>query len=436
MEKLVVKFVIILFFFIGIIVLLGFPITYIKYLIEGAIVLIFINSIQKNNQYPLIKEFAFFAISFLLATLYNNDFTYGTLTEFRGYLIPYLFFLTLIKINFSKLDYRKMDKLFFSLFILQVFASIIKLIIHGVDEKIVGTISTSGGSLHTSIPIMIYSFIVGSYLFENISKSKFNLLIFGFMIFIISGAKRAIWAYLIVMMIVWYFLYYRTYLKRKIIIRPVTISSLVIISFFLIYVGAKITPTLNPEHEVGGSFDTHYIADYVYTYNFYDSRRQAYQGRFGGTFIILKEMFTASRTWIKNKKTFSWMFGFGPSSFYGDNYLTDSDVLYETNVSYYRKFIPTGFYNALFMFGLFGTIAIILYFRKILIILKQIQKKWQNKFTKSDYAIHFALTSYFIWVFIEFFTYSATYTTYIFMVPMYYFARVYKKFKIDLRRDI
>lgn len=232
------------------------------------------------------ERFLLFGVIFFLSTLINNCQLQLSAFYFMDYLTP--FCLLLIGANFShfKGNSYKIFTLIFSLFLFQVVASVIKFIKYGSIEPIVGSIQSLSGSASVILILIMVSYCISFYLVTKKNKYLYYLIV---PIFIgITSVKRVIWFYIPVLILLLVILY--NYLGKSLIrgIRLFLISA--ILGVFIIYLGLRLTPTLNPERKMWGSFDLNYALNYVEKYNMNESKEGIPTQRFSGAISTLEEM--------------------------------------------------------------------------------------------------------------------------------------------------
>mgnify|MGYP005997080673 CR=1 FL=1 len=191
--------------------------------------------------------------------------------------------------------------------------------------------------------------------------------------------------------------------------------------------GIILTPSLNPERKVGGSFNLEHIQSFMQEYSYYSQKRDAYAGRIGGNVLLTSEFLGKSdENWInKNKlKSYTYLFGFGPSSFHLDNYLTKNK-----NLNTYNRLIPTGYLRTVFSTGFIGELGFILFFSYFLRKLFIEYKKENKYYTPFGLAILLGTLASFILIFIDHYTYLYHYNMTIVYIIHFFFAGILLKKK-------
>ena len=160
--------------------------------------------------------------------------------------------------------------------------SIVKLIVIGMRENIIGSISDTGGGIGIGYAIM------GTILYWAMNnkelKGKDWIYVLSFLMIPIASNKRAIWfIYPIIILLIMYNKITRLSARR--------VAYIIILLPFLIYFGFRLNPTLNPERKLWGSFDINYGLNYALSYSGVSEEQleSTYaQGRWGASWAILK----------------------------------------------------------------------------------------------------------------------------------------------------
>jgi hypothetical protein len=144
---------------------------------------------------------------------------------------------------------------------MQILLSIIKMpLIAWHQEGLVGSFTISGGAQGTTIPILW--FINLWYYRKGKFTNKDWLYILGLFLVGFTSGKRAVM--FILPVVVAAFMIYVPKLRLK----NSTIVMTILLVPLLLYCGVRLTPSLNPEHKIWGSFDWEYAMGYAETYQF------------------------------------------------------------------------------------------------------------------------------------------------------------------------
>jgi len=226
-----------------------------------------------------------FSISFMLSSFFNQDNLTLILNQYSKYFILFL----LVFILKSHSDFQshffseKIKKLVTDLIIIQVFLTIIKLYLIGLNESIIGSISYIGGAAGTVFPVLGFIFLWGIKKGEFDTKEwtiVFLLLLVGY-----ASMKRAIWFIMPVVI----FLFYYYVPGKKLSKRLLYVIPLLPLIFYL---GVRINPTLNPDKSFWGRFDLDYALNYARDYSFGEGREASKKGRGGATLQLVKTLLT------------------------------------------------------------------------------------------------------------------------------------------------
>ena len=244
--------------------LIGINTNFIEIILEILILLILLVTIF-NNQGFYLKHVLLAAIFVLLCLLsfFINDVSWIQLIIF---LRKYLIFILIFWITDNLDDYyqlNKLIKLFSTLFIFQILINILRFPITGVSEEYIGSLAVRGGSHTAIISLLGASFSFAYYLYQK--NKKYLLLLIGFFIFAMIGEKRIVVMVLPLVLVAQYILYLVKERRLSSMIYKAPILLIAVLLF--IYVGVRISPTLNPENEIGGSFDFYFLTEYIYDYS-------------------------------------------------------------------------------------------------------------------------------------------------------------------------
>ena len=229
------------------------------------------------------------------------------------------------------------------LLLVQIGLTIVKFLIIGFAESIVGSIGSQGGALATSLPLLAFMFL---WLKKNGQlQSKEWWIILGFMFIGFVSIKRAIWFVMPIILALFVFYIPKRRIPQKILI----------FSFFAVplifYLGVRFSPTLNREALIGGSFDPKYAFNYARTYMFGESgNEKPFTGR-GGATLLLYDKF------VKNELSSKDWFGYGLRFIYA----TDYEEFEDLNFGISTKGAATGFFQSYVSSGYIGIIATLLF---------------------------------------------------------------------------
>ena len=420
------RLLLILSFFQGVFRIVGVDVSYTKYIIEFLIFALALKvlSFGRINKTKVLFPFLLASATIIASTLYNNDFTMGSFTFYRPLLNSFFVYMVFLNLELTSKQVVGIFKLISTLVVIQVIASVIKYFLIGKGENWIGTMSYSAGGLNTYFTLIVSSYALGMYL--NYKKSrKYILLILGSIFLAWVGRKKGVYFYLVLTFGIIYILHNFTYLKKR--INLMKISLVMIISLLVVYLGVILTPPLNPERKVGGSFDIEYLEKFMTEYSYYSQKRDAYAGRIGGNILLTKEFLGESEEeWINKNKIneYTYLFGFGPSSFHLDNYLTKNE-----NLNTYNRLIPTGYLRTVFSTGFIGELGFIVFYAFFLVKLYREYKNDNQYYTPFGLAILLGTLTSFILVFIDHYTYLYHYNSVVVYIIHFFFAGILLKNK-------
>jgi len=155
-------------------------------------------------------------------------------------------------IKFSEDSFKKLFHFIVGLFIVQIPISFIKLFFFGIGEDYIGSVSTVAGSITTSLTLIAVSYLLTRIFYKG--KVKYIIFFFLFLFFAVTGAKRAVFIFVPLLILVALFYMKSIRFKQLLLI-------VLMIPVSLIFI-LKISPSLNPEHKVWGSFSPAYVINY------------------------------------------------------------------------------------------------------------------------------------------------------------------------------
>ena len=281
---------IILLFYSGFFSFIGKFIFNLYQIIRTLLAVYWINKTQpiylNNKTFSVYFGFTIFTIVFFTSALINGDYLNIIFSQYSRYFIAFSLFFIFFKYRNDKKFKLNMSQLIYDILSIQIFLTCIKFLIIGVKESIVGSISSLGGAVATSLPII--GFMVIWVIKRGIIRHKDFILICGLVFIGFVSEKRAV---LFVMpIVVLLFMYYIP--KKMPSFKIIIITFLLIPSFF--YFGVKLNYTLNPERSRWGSFDVKHIYSYTYKYMFGSEeqieRTGLYFGRGGATKLLYDKL--------------------------------------------------------------------------------------------------------------------------------------------------
>lgn len=235
-------------------------IGYSMYLVSNRIPLKYL-----KRELSLILFFVLFTIFYWVSHSINEgEILYDIYLYIYMFSFPLIFYFIIRGLKKKPVKLHYLKKLLLRILYIQVFLSVIKIIIYfpyygSPPEFNVGSISYGGATSAVLVPILAL------ILFWYDRKGKFSkidwLIAFSFLIIALASSKRApVFLYPALLLALFAYVKWALHLGRVLIYT--------FIIFIIMYLGIIAVPTLNPEKEVGGSFDVNHVTNYVLDYNF------------------------------------------------------------------------------------------------------------------------------------------------------------------------
>jgi hypothetical protein len=322
-----------------------------------------------NEDYLILVSFLMFSISFMLSAYLNGDYFTLTFSQYAKYINLFLLFFIFKKISRKNIiQFEKVKNLLYSLLIIQIILTILKFLIWGFRESVVGSISYTGGAAASVLPILGFIFIwlkKKGVLLRNDWILTLLLMFIGAV-----SMKRAIM--FIMPVVIFLFLYYVP--KKRIPRNWLFAIPLIPLSF---YFAVRVNPTFNKELSSWGSFDLNYVINSAreYTFGAKDSQEKG-QGRGGATLLLFDNL-------LHNELDEKSLFGYGLK----DMYTTDYEQFDELGFGLNHKGSATGIFQSYVSTGYIGMFVTILF---VLSMLRTIKEK----------RIRYVMTALFCWEYI------------------------------------
>jgi len=390
-----VSYIVILFSLSGVVEYVG-GVSYYKLYYSVIFLLLLFSLFNSDNKYSfqLIVRYVFFTLIFILGfVVHGVHGIVGYLGQFFLYSTPVLFILTLIK-HRNNVNWDSEIKVFLRIINVQIFATIIKFIIIGIQEKIAGTISISGGSIPAVFPSLYYVFLFT--ISGGRMTRKMWILIILSLIMPIASDKRAIWFILPLVIFFSYYFYGKIRINKNILYLPLAIP-------LVFYMGLRITPSLNPDNRIWGKFDPQYAWHYAVSYNLgkrsmdsYVSNDEVASGRLGGNIFYINKI-------ISSPLSFETLFGIGNIKY------TQTEAR-RGGAGFESKYMLTAWVDIFLRFGFLALISYLIMTIKIFLLIKNYKKEFKLLlftfflyFSFYSYAIiktHFLISIYIFTIFI------------------------------------
>lgn len=402
----------------GVLELIGIPMIVPKSIAELTVILLLLKAIyfqgivkkRSIKVFGLLPMFGLFYI-ILLSFYINEQPTLRFLLFSRHMFIFYLLFIALLNLNLSEEAVKRINKYAIFLFLIQIPAAIVKLIVIGQDEgRGIGTVSMQGGQLSTTLPLFAIAFSLAFYLF---SRNKLLIgVIAGFIAFSLINEKRAFIFYLPVLMFFILYVYGKGNLHGKTSIfnrsRIKIISLIILITIGGLFVAAKTVRTLNPETGWGGSFNIGFMLDSVVKYETAITAEGYSFGRLASTIH--------SYNILKKEGLLTLLLGFGPG-FLAQSSLVDQQE-YDVYMNIGIRAGKTGVVWLINQIGLLGVLFFLLFYMRLFKKANVIYREISDPYWK-PIALGFVGASF---VFIlDILTYSYGTFTFGVLTPIYYY---------------
>lgn len=319
----------------------------------------------------IIALFVLFSMEYLWAALFYTQNTMTiVLSQYSRYVEAVLLYFVIKNAVYRRGQKEQLLRLFYDIGLMQIILSVLKFAVFREQiEGLVGSFSIPGGAMGTTIPILWFIVL---WLYRKGQFGKWDwLYVLGLLFVGFTTGKRAVMFILPVVVVVFFVFVQGIHLKRYMI-------GVIALVPLLFYLGVRLTPTLNPEHRVWGSFDWDYAIGYAEEYQFgkegvrgqaeefkveqlqYSggviSARQRYidaDGRGGATIAIMKLLLglhpSTEQDW----------WGLGFNSMYSTDY-AEFDKLPLT-IHLNHKGSATGFFQSYVTTGLVGAICMVLF---------------------------------------------------------------------------
>jgi hypothetical protein len=340
-----------------------------------------------TNDLGYLLAFIVLSAAFFYSTFfYSHDGITIIFSQYARYLEMFLLWFLLKDAIFYRNEKDKILQFLYEVVILQIIISIFKLVIFRQQiEGLVGSFTIPGGGVGTSFPVIGF-YIIYIYRRGQLQKMDWWLIVGLFLLGWTTG-KRAVWIILPIIIML-FFSYVRGVRLNKYMILGLLAFPIVI------YFGARLTPTLNPEHQVWGSFDLQHVWDYANTYQFgeegiegqRENIRETNQVAYvDGAYGLQNEQIEAYGRGNATIELFKLIFGprslteqdiwgIGLRTFYSTNYEEFDKLPLTIHLSY--KGAGTGFFQQYATIGVVGAILMTIFALLPYTRIKQRRMKW------------------------------------------------------------
>ena len=307
----------------------------------------------KIYDFHILPVFSFLLLIVLCSAIMNSYFNFKTVIALRIIFRFYIFYFAVINLNLTEKNIKIINIAIVIIFISQLPVSAIKFTQYGINERTIGTYATRGGGLTTIFPILVFGYMMGYYVYYK-RKISYLLLTFGFILYGIAGAKRALIFIYPAFMILFYYLALIRKKNTNIAKHLLILSIIGAISFSFGIINLKYNSSLafkNNRNVIKGKKMTEkdglsYLIAYTVDYT--------KDSRLGGMFAAMEGVYSHGIPTL--------FFGLGPgvlssSSFWNQKLSVDTRS-YEVR-NYYGT---TGFSFILYQYGIMGLVIVLIIF--------------------------------------------------------------------------
>jgi len=237
-----------------------------------------IKRLSSNDVLVLALFAVFTGFHFIQYQYYSHPFLWP-LNHYIKYLIPVVIYLSVNGTVSPSSSYYYLG-LTIRLLQFQVAFSVLKMLVIGFRENIVGSITNEGGSIAVTFPLLG---VVLLWLHKKgVFKLKDYLIAVSLLTMAIASNKRAVWFLFPMVLLV-----LSSNLKQVFKMRRIGLA--LVIAPIILYSGLRLNPTLNPDRVMWGTFDPNYAIDYALNYSgVSEDKAGTGQGRWGASMAIVE----------------------------------------------------------------------------------------------------------------------------------------------------
>ncbi|MBL4879792.1 MAG: hypothetical protein JKX82_00575 [Oleispira sp.] len=189
-----------------------------------------------RNKRPVIPPGLFFVLLYLiwaiLSSVYNGEGVLLGIMFSRYLIIGYLVLFATFNSYFSKNSLKRILKIIFFLFFVQIITAIIEILILERAESIVGTMTSGSGGLATTFPMFAFSLFFSAFLF--LKKLKYLLIGISFMVIGYASGKLGIYFLIPSLAFIGYAFY--LWIDKRPILNKQTLSMLIGFSLIMVLI--------------------------------------------------------------------------------------------------------------------------------------------------------------------------------------------------------
>ncbi len=320
----------------------------------------------------LLISFSAFSIYYVLDNiLFLLDSPVQTLSQYSKYFIPFLLLLSFFR--YAKRNPAYLDgfnKLFFELIVAQITITIVKAVLLRFHfwEGAVGTFGDfKGGGSASAFPLVVLCWFALNTNMEIKNWKKWVFLLGGMLLLGIMAGKRAV-----ILLFPLLFVLLSTLVSKQKYFKWKQLLYILSLAPLLFYFGLRLTPTLNPEKKVWGSFDPEYAWNYAMDYSLGKEdamgNRGVGKGRVGANLLLWK--------YIKDTDNYtdkSW-FGYGVTRIYSHDASRYRDVDYNFGADHRGSL--TGIFLLYIAIGIIGIVLCIIYYWFLFSVVPYQRLRW------------------------------------------------------------
>lgn len=289
--------------------------------------------INKDNAL-VVSSFVLFSGAYFLASFVNGDPFFMIFSQYSRYLILLALLLLFMQQREDESTRLFMEDILYDVLLVQIILSVIKFVIMGPRESLVGSVASQGGAMATSLPVLGVMFLWLKN--DGVFRKRDWLFVAGLMFIGFESAKRAIW--FILPVVVFLLMVYVPRIQKSYRVGAFAL----IIAPLIFYFGVRLNWSLNPDHRMWGRFDLSYALNYAADYSF-GSTNSVVEGvgRVGADYLLFQKLNDGSTT----QK--DW-FGHGLRYIYATDYAQFSDLGFGINgkgaaTGVFQTYVSSGF---------------------------------------------------------------------------------------------
>lgn len=225
-----------------------------------------------------------FMIMFFWNYLYSGVSILWAAFQYYKYFMPIAIYFGIKGLRLTMGQMNFYANLIIKLLWFQIGFSLVKLVIIGFRENIVGSAANTGGNIGVTMAVC------GVIIYWLLRNKEFRetdwWFVFGLIIIPMASNKRAIWLLYPIILV---FLITH-YITRK-TLRKLSYAALLLP--VVLYVGLRLNPTLNPQKKLWGSFDPEFAMNYILSYSGVSEEKRSEElarGRWGSAMAVVSSV--------------------------------------------------------------------------------------------------------------------------------------------------